>query len=263
MLMLACRFTYKVPNVLLSRSHPARISAATKMMFALRTRQAASRIPSLARYLTIQALSTPNENAIKFQVDQPILKDANSSYQINVHTQTQSPLASKIFEYSSDVESLLIGGNFITVNKNEFAHWNQVKPVVESILESHLTKKEPVMDMKEVKRLEEGKFSEYKAMTEEEKEISEEIAELIETRIRPAIQDDGGDIVFLRYQAGKVYIQLQGACTSCSLSDETLKAGIESMLSHYVEEVEEVVNLAEVEFNKFEEKLKTQRESRA
>jgi Fe-S cluster biogenesis protein NfuA len=218
---------------------------------------------SLARLLSIKALTTPNENALKFQVDQPILDDVNASYQINAQTQAQSPLASKIFEYSNDVESILIGGNFVTVNKNEFAHWNQVKPVVESILESHLSKKEPVIDLKEVKSLQEGIFSESRKMTEEEQEITEEIAELIETRIRPAIQDDGGDIVFLRYQDGKVYVQLQGACTSCSLSDDTLKAGIQSMLSHYVEEVEEVINLAEVEFNKFEERLKAQREHRA
>ncbi|ODV74303.1 Nfu1p [Cyberlindnera jadinii NRRL Y-1542] len=219
---------------------------------------------NFARLLSIKALTTPNENALKFQVDRQILDDPNSSYQINVLNQAQSPLAAKIFEYSSDVDNVLIGSNFITVNKNEFAHWNQVKPVVESILESHLTKKEPIIDLKQVERFQTGALPEDARgfLTEEEQEISEEVAELIETRIRPAIQEDGGDIVFLRYHDGKVYVQLQGACTSCSLSDDTLKAGIQSMLSHYVEEVEEVINLAEVEFNKFEERLKAQRENR-
>lgn len=227
-------------------------------------RAAAPASSILARFLSIKALTTPNENALKFQVDQNILADPTTSYQINLANQSHSPLAAKIFEYSNDVESVLIGGNFVTVNKNEFAHWNQVKPVVESILESHLKKKEPVIDEREVERANNALFDgEARSMTEEDQEITEEIQELIDTRIRPAIQDDGGDIVFLRYQDGKVYVQLQGACTSCSLSDDTLKSGIQSMLSHYVEEVEEVVNLAELEFNKFEQKLKMQRDHRA
>lgn len=208
------------------------------------------------RFLSIKTLSTPNENALKFQTDVNLLND-NKSYQINLTNQHQSPLASKIFEYSNEVESVLIGSNFITVNKNEFAHWNQVKPIVESILENHINKNEPIISQSLKNQNEEAR-----EMTEEEREITEEIEELIETRVRPAIQDDGGDIVFLRYENGKVYVQLQGACTSCSLSDDTLKSGIHSMLSHYIEGIDEVVNLAELEFNKFEEKMKLQRENR-
>ncbi|KAH3680562.1 hypothetical protein WICMUC_000236 [Wickerhamomyces mucosus] len=216
------------------------------------------------RFLSIKTLSTPNENALKFQIDQLILNkfenpNLKSSYQISLINQQQSPLACKIFEYSNDVESILIGSNFISVNKNEFAHWNQIKPLVESILENHLKNKEPIIDENYLSK-EQG--LDNSNLTEEEQEITDEIEELMETRIRPTIQEDGGDIIFLRYKDGKVYVQLQGACTSCSLSDDTLKSGIQSMLSHYIEEVEEVINLAEVEFNKFEEKLKTQREIR-
>jgi Fe-S cluster biogenesis protein NfuA len=228
-------------------------------MFALR-RVNKKPINSFYRYLSIKTLTTPNENALKFQTDVKLLTD-NKSYQINLTNQHQSPLASKIFEYSNDVESILIGSDFITVNKNEFAHWNQVKPLVESILENHINKKEAIVNESSSTEIDQ-QFA-GKQQTEEEIEIAEEIEELIETKIRPAIQEDGGDIVFLRFEEGKVYVQLQGACTSCSLSDDTLKSGIHSMLSHYIEGIDEVVNLAELEFSKFEEKMKLQRESRA
>lgn len=230
-------------------------------MLALRRNLSLSKTTSttFTRLLSIKTLTTPNENALKFQVDQPLLH-SNTSYQISLQNQHQSPLAAKIFDYSNDVESILIGSDFITVNKNEFAHWNQVKPLVESILENHIIKKEPIIN--EDSSSANDMFAENENMSEEDQEITEEIAELIETRIRPAIQEDGGDIVFLRYHDGKVYVQLQGACTSCSLSDDTLKSGIESMLSHYIEGIDEVINLAEVEFNKFEEKLRSQRDAR-
>jgi len=225
----------------------------------------------LRRYLSIKTLTTPNENALKFQVDQALLKDS-SSLQINHQNQQISPLATKIFEYAKDVESLMIGSDFLTVNKNEFAHWNQVTPLIKSILENHIENKEEIIskNQQELSSNDSQKQSHhdehYAALSEEDQETSDMIAELIETRIRPAIQEDGGDIVFMRYADGKVYVQLQGACTSCSQSDDTLKSGIHGMLQHYVDGVDEVVNLAEVEFHKFEEKLRQERamkESRA
>lgn len=217
----------------------------------------------LKRYLSIKTLTTPNENAIKLQVDQSLLKDT-PSLQITHENQNISPLATKIFEYAKDVDSLLIGSNFITVNKNEFAHWNQVTPLVKSILENHLENKEDIISSTQAQESSEPHRDEhYAALSEEDQEISDMVAELIETRIRPAIQDDGGDIVFMRYADGKVYVQLQGACTSCSLSDDTLKSGIQGMLSHYIDGIDEVVNLAEVEFNKFEERMRQQKETRA
>lgn len=216
------------------------------------------------RYLSIKTLTTPNENAIKLQVDQALLHDT-PSLQITHQNQNISPLASKIFEYAKDVDSLLIGSNFITVNKNEFAHWNQVTPLVKSILENHLENNEEIISQatSSQESSEPHRDEHYAALSEEDQEISDMVAELIETRIRPAIQDDGGDIVFMRYSDGKVYVQLQGACTSCSLSDDTLKSGIQGMLSHYIDGIDEVVNLAEVEFNKFEERMRQQKESRA
>lgn len=219
--------------------------------------------PSLLRYLSIKTLSTPNENALKFQVDQNLLQDNTPSIQISNSNQSISPLASKIFQYAKDVDSILIGSNFITINKDEFAHWNQVTPLVKSILENHLENNEEIITKDQIQQDEFTHDEHYATLSEEDQEISDMVAELIETRIRPTIQEDGGDLVFMRYSQGKVYVQLQGACTSCSLSDDTLKSGIQGMLSHYIDGIDEVVNLAEVEFNKFEEKLRANKESRA
>ncbi|KAH3683577.1 hypothetical protein WICPIJ_005424 [Wickerhamomyces pijperi] len=210
------------------------------------------------RFLSLKTLTTPNENALKFQADQQVLPASSdrSSYQITLLNQNQSPLAVTLFENCHAIQSILIGGDFITITKDEFAHWNQVRPLAESIITSHLKSKEEVINLDYMSQ---GTKEDTTPMTEEEKEITEEIEELIATKIRPSIQEDGGDIVFLRYSQGTVYVQLQGACTSCSLSDDTLKSGILSMLNHYIEEVTDVVNLAEVEFMKFEQKMKVKR----
>lgn len=240
---------YYITNMMLTRS--------TRL---LNIKQSA---PSLLRYLSIKTLPTPNENALKFQVDQNLLQDNTPSIQISNSNQSISPLASKIFQYAKDVDSILIGSNFITINKDEFAHWNQVTPLVKSILENHLENNEEIITKDQIQQDESTHDEHYATLSEEDQEISDMVAELIETRIRPTIQEDGGDLVFMRYSQGKVYVQLQGACTSCSLSDDTLKSGIQGMLSHYIDGIDEVVNLAEVEFNKFEEKLRANKESRA
>lgn len=222
----------------------------------------------LRRYLSIQTQTTPNENALKFEISgHPSLltpENNKTSYQLTVQNQAQSPLARSLFEYSNAISSIFIGPDFITVTKDEFAHWNQVRPIVEGVLEQYLKSGESVIDdsVEFDSEEEQERMKEREKMTMEEREIADEIEELIATKIRPAIQDDGGDIVFLRYSQGTVYVQLQGACTSCSLSDDTLKSGILSMLSHYIEEVEDVVNLAEVEFWKFEEKMKMKKTGR-
>lgn len=227
------------------------------------------------RLLSIKTISTPNENALKFQVDKSLLNSGNKSsiqFSKSSNNYNSSPLAKEIFDNVNDVESLMIGSNFITVNKNEFSHWNQVSPVVQSILQKFLLEHDnkPVVNEDHSANMQSGsdhdRIHELKSknrsmLSEEDQEISDMCEELIETRIRPAIQDDGGDIVFLRYENGKVYVQLQGACTSCSLSDDTLKSGIQSMLAHYIDGIDEVVNLAELEFHKFEEKLKQSKHS--
>ncbi|GMG20739.1 unnamed protein product [Ambrosiozyma monospora] len=181
----------------------------------------------------------------------------------------KSPLASELFKLNG-VLSLMIGPDFVTVNKvdtslsnNPELEWNHLaNKVINVICDSVDNKKLPVLNEAYKQEL-------YESLDEPQDtddDITYEIKELISTRIRPALQDDGGDIHFRSFdeETGTVYIKLQGACKSCSLSEDTLKNGIESMLKHYVEEVEEVKaildpeeEIAIAEFEKLEKRLKS------
>lgn len=235
-----------------------------------------NRYAGLVRQLHVKTLSTPNENALKFvSTDGELLQD-RGAHSLEIQKSDSelikhSPIASKVFAQCKGVESLMIGDDFLTINKDEFVDWNSISPVVVDLLIQHLASgnksvTEKFHSVKEAATKGEGyeinlpKFE----LTEDDEEVSEMIEELIRTRIRPAIQDDGGDIQYRGYdpKTGTVYLKLQGACKSCSSSEVTLKYGIESMLKHYVEEVKEVIQMLDPEeeialkeFDKLEEKL--------
>lgn len=227
------------------------------------------------RLLHIKTLSTPNDNSLKFiSTDGELLQDRGTrSIEIRNTDESlihHSPLAQRIFTTCPGVESLMIGDDFVTINKDELVHWQQVTPSVLDVLTQHLASGTDAItpEFHTVQEQSAGydvnvpKFE----LNEEEQEISDMIDELIQTRIRPAIQDDGGDIQYRGYdpKTGTVYLKLQGACKSCSSSENTLKHGIESMLKHYIEEVEEVVQILDPEeeialkeFEKLEKKLES------
>ncbi|KAH3899894.1 probable NifU-like protein, mitochondrial [Saccharomycodes ludwigii] len=232
------------------------------------------------RFIHIKTLSTPNENAIKFiSTDGELFLDKRGAPSLEIKNTDQellkhSPLARKIIALCPGVESVMIGDDFVTVNKDELLHWNQITPEVIDILTQHLAKGEESVTDKfhTVKSSGESgyeiTFPKFE-LNEEEQEISDMIDELIQTRIRPAIQDDGGDILYRGFdpKTGTVYLKLQGACKSCSSSEDTLKGGIESMLKHYIEEVENVVQvldpeeeIALKEFEKLEAKLEKEKQ---
>ncbi|KAK7687578.1 hypothetical protein QCA50_009466 [Cerrena zonata] len=154
----------------------------------------------------------------------------------------------------------MFGEDFVTVNKQDHINWAHLRPEVVELLDNFLTsEKEPVITrelMEENERLEEA--------AEEDSELVAMIKELIETRIRPAIQEDGGDIEY------KAFDEETGACKSCSSSEDTLKHGIESMLKHYIEEVNEVEQILDPEeeialkeFDRFEQQLKAKKSNQA
>lgn len=229
-----------------------------------------------ARFISIQTLTTPNENALKFLSTDGELLQTRGSKSIVIKNTDQSrinhsKLASKVFAQCPGVESLMIGDDFLTVNKDSQVPWNQIKPEVIDVLTQQLASGEDVIS-DDFHAIKEDGESGYKVndlkfdLTEEDEEVQELIEELIETRIRPAILEDGGDIDFRAWdpETGTVYLKLQGACTSCSSSEVTLKYGIESMLKHYVDEVNEVVQMLDPEqeialkeFDKLEQKLDT------
>ena len=165
---------------------------------------------------------------------------------------------------------MFYGKDYITVTKDSATPWAHVKPEVFSLITEAVTQGQPIVNTIENKTGEEGQgtsTSEVAAQYDpEDEEVVGMIQELLETRIRPAIQEDGGDIEFRGFHEGQVMLKLRGACRTCDSSTVTLKNGIESMLMHYIEEVKGVQQvmdqeeeIAMKEFAKFEEKLKAQK----
>jgi Fe-S cluster biogenesis protein NfuA len=168
------------------------------------------------------------------------------------------------------VSSVFYGPDFITVTKAEDVNWAHVKPEIFSLITEAITSGEPLVNTVEKSTSAEdgqgGLGEDSLAANDEDDEVVAMIKELLETRIRPAIQEDGGDIEFRGFDNGLVSLKLRGACRTCDSSTVTLKNGIESMLMHYIEEVKgvnQVLDEEEViaiqEFAKFEEKLRQQK----
>lgn len=210
---------------------------------------------AFTRWLYIQTASTPNEDALKFLPSQQLLgAGAQTIEMLSAKDAAISPLAAKLFTVPG-VRGVLLGPDFVTVEKEAESQWAQLKPELHALLSEHLVSGEPVLDLESTPAVD-------TAYDENDSEAVGLIKELIETRIRPAIQEDGGDIQFRGFEDGIVKLKLQGACRSCDSSALTLKNGIEAMLMHYVEEVkgteqvmddEEVV--AQAEFEKLESAL--------
>ena len=219
------------------------------------------------RFLSFKTYPTPNENALKFvSPEAEISPLKNKTFEFSTSLQAvHSPLALKLFKLNG-VKSVMIGHDFLTVNKLDHVNWAHLRPEVVKLLDSFLTSKsEPVITKELIQQGENDSLS----ASENDSEVVSMIKELIDTRIRPAIQDDGGDIEYKAFdeETGTVFLKLQGACKSCSASEDTLKGGIESMLMHYIEEVKEVVQIldpeeevANREFERLEEKLKTKKD---
>lgn len=217
------------------------------------------------RGLHIKTLTTPNENALKYvSTDGELLQERGApSVEIrnfDMELIRQAPLAEKLFAQVPGVEAVMIGDDFVTVSKDAELGWAQVTPRVLEVLTQQLASGQAaVQGQVAVGGTERFQYD------EEEQEISDTIEEIIQTRVRPAIMDDGGDIQYRGWdpETGRVYLKLQGACKSCSSSEVTLKHGIESMLKHYVEEVSGVEQVLDVEeqvalheFGRLEERLR-------
>ena len=176
----------------------------------------------------IQTEKTPNPLALKF-IPGPHLLDEPMDFP-NKETAKASPLALRIFQID-DVESIFIVTDFITVTKSEKSDWDALKPSVLGSIEEHLRTQQPILQ----------KVSEKpKTDSSDDTGIVKDIKDILETRVRPAVAKDGGDIIFDRFEDGVVYLRLQGACSGCPSSSVTLKSGIENMLRYYVPEVNEV-----------------------
>ncbi len=177
----------------------------------------------------IQTEPTPNPATLKFLPGRTVMAQGTANF-TDPGAAARSPLAQRLFALPG-VAGIFLGADFITVSKDDDADWYQLKPSVLGAIMEHFTAGQPVI-------LETD--AEASEAEEEGDEIVEQIKELLETRVRPAVAQDGGDIIFHRYEDGVVYLHMQGSCSGCPSSTATLKAGIENMLRHYVPEVVEV-----------------------
>ncbi|HKT16897.1 MAG TPA: NifU family protein [Stellaceae bacterium] len=178
----------------------------------------------------IETETTPNPATLKFLPGRAVMASGTANF-VDADAATRSPLAQRLFELGG-VGGVFFGADFVTVTKDEDASWQQLKPLILGAIMEHFTSGRPLLLHSEAPVPE--------AAAEEDDEVVTQIKELIETRVRPAVAQDGGDIIFEAYAEGVVYLQMHGSCSGCPSSTATLKAGIENMLRHYIPEVVEV-----------------------
>jgi Fe-S cluster biogenesis protein NfuA len=187
--------------------------------------------------MLIETETTPNPATLKFLPGR-IVMDGGTRDFATPEEADSSPLAEALFGLG-DVTGVFFGRDFVSVTAGPGSSWADLKPDVLSILLDHFAANMPLF-----KPATAG-FSvpADDVMTDDpaDADIIDQIKELIETRVRPAVANDGGDIVYRGYTDGKVYLKMQGACAGCPSSSATLKSGIESLLKHYVPEVTEVL----------------------
>ena len=180
----------------------------------------------------IQTEQTPNPATLKFLPGRTISETGPVDFTNSRDAENRSPLALRLFEIEG-VEAVFFGRDFITITKNSGKEWHVLKPAILGAMMEYLTTGTPIMsnDSREgLKVIDEAN----------EDPVVTQIKELIDTRVRPAVAQDGGDIVFEGFDEGIVYLQMRGACAGCPSSTMTLKMGIENMLKHYIPEVTEV-----------------------
>ncbi len=179
----------------------------------------------------IQTESTPNPSTLKFMPGQSVLDVGTADFP-NAEASAKSPLATRIFTVEG-VSGVFFGADFVTVTKAPENEWDHIKPAILGAIMEHFQSGQPVMT---------GDAPEAHGNNNsaEDEGIVSQIKELLDTRVRPAVAQDGGDITFHGFDRGIVYLHMQGACAGCPSSTLTLKMGIENLLRHYIPEVIEV-----------------------
>jgi Fe-S cluster biogenesis protein NfuA len=177
---------------------------------------------------------TPNPATLKFLPGRPVLEQGSADFD-SAEAASISPLAAGLFCLPG-VTRVFLGGDFVSVTKDETIEWPALKPQVLGAIMEHYLSGRPAM------------AGEAAAAEEDvdpaDREVAAQIKELIDMRVRPAVAGDGGDIIFRGYRDGVVTLHMQGACSGCPSSTATLKMGIENLLKHYVPEVKSVQQVA-------------------
>ena len=175
----------------------------------------------------VQIQETPNPNSLKFIPGKKV--SSIGSVELTKKEDTNNDLLKNIFSING-VESIFLGDDFLSVNKNEKVNWEDIKHIVISLINEFYS------DGKDLILAKISKSDEKKDL----KEVEKKIIKILETKIKPAVARDGGDIKFVAFKEGIVTVQLQGSCSGCPSSTITLKRGVENLLTHYIPDVKQV-----------------------
>ena len=187
----------------------------------------------------IQTEATPNPATLKFLPGQEVVGTGSVVDFSDSSTAQRSPLAAKLFEIDG-VTGVFLGSDFISVTKND-EEWAHLKPVVLGAIMEHFMSGAPVLAAAEGES--DGAAPGHSSHTDyagADVEIVDQIKEILDTRVRPAVAQDGGDITFDRYESGTVFLHMRGACAGCPSATITLQSGIENLLKHYIPEIDRV-----------------------
>ncbi|MFI5020549.1 MAG: NifU family protein [Alphaproteobacteria bacterium] len=178
----------------------------------------------------IQTEQTPNPATLKFLPGREVMASGTADFP-TPETASRSPLAERLFQIDG-IAGVFFGSDFVTVTKGAEQEWQLLKPAILGAIMEHFTSGRPIIIPSD--------SAQGPAAGAEDSELVAQIKELLDTRVRPAVAQDGGDIIFHGFERGIVYLHMQGSCSGCPSSTATLKAGIENMLRHYLPEVVEV-----------------------
>jgi len=177
----------------------------------------------------IQTQTTPNPQALKFLLPEGLLKAGTMTFTKSQELSSKDlpQLVRDIFDVDG-IEGIFMATDFISLTKSQDYGWDMLKPLALAAIMDHFLSGA---------KMPEGHLVQHDEFSEEDKEVVEQIKELLETKVRPAVAQDGGDIVYNHFKDGVLYLELHGACSGCPSSQITLKQGIENMLRHYIPEV--------------------------
>lgn len=181
----------------------------------------------------IQTETTPNPATLKFLPGRSVLGEGTLDLR-SAEDADLSPLAQRLFDVRG-VAAVFLGSDFVTVTKRD-AEWPQIKPAILGAIMEHFMSGAPVLS--EGVKPDTSDLDEF--FEEKDAEVVSTIKELLDTRVRPAVANDGGDITFRGFKDGTVFLNMKGSCSGCPSSTATLKNGIENLLKHFVPEVEQV-----------------------
>ena len=179
----------------------------------------------------IQTEQTPNPDSLKFLSENTISAIGTEEFQKKEINKIANPFIKELLGFKG-IELVLLSENFLSVKKTKSASWNDLKPMVISHLNHYFeSNKDPILKKEEFKKV---------TSNDDKDEIVQKIIDVLDTKIRPAVARDGGDIKFKSFEKGVVKVELQGSCSGCPSSLMTLKQGVQNLLKHYVKEVNSV-----------------------